>query len=56
MRDSGYYFVRYMSKDEWNIGYWNGDYWEIASSRWTYKDSDFEEIDENKIERKALHI
>jgi hypothetical protein len=58
-RDSGYYWVKY--KGEWHIAYYrhankdNPDAWTLTAyvdDSWWFYDSDFEEIDENKITRK----
>ena len=49
MREPGYYWLR--SKDKWSIGEWKrGEWWIISHDGW-FEDSDFDEIDERRIER-----
>lgn len=50
MRQPGYYWLR--SKNKWSVGEWRKDetWWIISSDGW-FEDSDFDEIDERRIER-----
>ena len=52
MRQPGYYWVKY--GNEWTIGqfgYYNSDTWTLTMSDVTFKDEEFDEIDERRIDR-----
>lgn len=55
MRESGYYWV--LIECKWQVGKYNAEsknyfgYWRLFNSVEQYSDSDFDEIDERKIER-----
>lgn len=55
MRDSGYYWVRGIYGDNWQILYYDGfvNKWDTVIGYLI--DSDFEEIDERKILKESLH-
>ncbi len=48
-RKSGYYWVKYIK--EWEAGYFDkkDNEWFLTGTDSTYKDSDFEQINENRI-------
>jgi hypothetical protein len=50
-RESGYYWVKIASS--WIVAFYNLDYkcWRVMDNSNSFKDNDFYEIDERKIER-----
>jgi len=55
MREEGYYWVKF-KYHPWQIAFYNGSKlfsrsWTIIGNQDFWKDSDFEEIDERRIER-----
>ena len=46
-RQEGYYWVKY--DDKFEIAYWNCIKWYMIESPYSYEDSDFEHINENRI-------
>ena len=53
MRQEGYYWIRELSYTIWEVGYYvkNTDDWLLTGDSGSYEDSDFDEIDENRIVR-----
>lgn len=49
MRETGYYWVRI--DDDWEIAFFFEKRWFITSTRNTYMDNYFQEIDEKQIKR-----
>ena len=52
-RKAGYYWVKYVSRDVWNIEYWNGEMW-FTRNQHLVEDSMFSTIDETPIEREKI--
>jgi hypothetical protein len=55
MRKEGFYWVRLKGGAPWRIGHFSSvdDFgsWTLNGSEWIFRDEDFEEIDENKLEK-----
>lgn len=50
-RQPGYYWVRPLGDDLWDMGFWSGEAWMLVRRvRWL-TDSDMAEIDERRLER-----
>ncbi len=47
-RESGYYWVK-RSDGEWSIAFWNNYLGVWQQFEWTYSDSDYAEIDEQRL-------
>jgi len=48
-RQEGYYWIKYM--EELQIAFWGGNEWYLIESPYSYEDSDFEHINENRIKQ-----
>jgi len=51
-RKAGYYWVKYVSRDDWSIEYWNGGMW-FTRNPHLVDDSMFSTIDETAIVREG---
>ena len=49
MRKAGYYWCRV--KNDWDIYYWNGNFWYCFSPDNEWNEEYFDEIDEKQIKR-----
>lgn len=49
MREEGFYWVK--DDEQWIIAEWDGGIWYTHGNDYEFQDSDFQEIDERKIQR-----